>query len=401
LNEDAKFSDGSAIAADDVIASIKRLIILRTSTHFPLWDYIDGCQNVKSLSDSCSGLKKISERKLEINLKVQVEDFQLQMASPETGIWKASDIDSNSKGLTIKPTAFSGPYSVEKVDSTGFLIKRNPYNPISKKFPNSPKLIQIKSMPADKVPSAMSSGTLDMMIRSRNPMDDVSYSALGYDSLSSAPATLIYLHGAGNKKRKLIGREFIRRLWGSNPDKMIQAADNFLPFDPNLSISKEEFLSTLPEKGAEKIKIGLPWTYLSKNFYDYIVEIAEKSGTKIETVSLIPQEWNSCFDSMNCPDGIDYVLGVYAASERYPAVQLRYITGNIRTPDVDLTGADAPELSDKKKKVLKDYQIALLDTQFAVPLFFARHQIHFKRTLDVGDQPPSDAEVELWRVTKK
>jgi ABC-type transport system substrate-binding protein len=41
LREDAKFQDGTPITSDDVIASLKRLLIKRTSTHFPLWEYVD------------------------------------------------------------------------------------------------------------------------------------------------------------------------------------------------------------------------------------------------------------------------------------------------------------------------------------------------------------------------
>lgn len=401
LLDDARFSDGTKITADDVIASIKRLVVLKTSTHFPLWQYLEGCENLKSMNDQCSGLKKISENKIQISLKEQVEDFQLQMASPETGIWKASDIDLGSKNLEIKPTVFSGPYSIEKIDASGFLLQRNPYNPISKRFLDSPLKIQIKTIPSSQVFSEMKSGQLDIMIRSRNPMDQSDYAGLGFNVFSSSPSTLIYLHGAGKEKRQMISRQLIQSLWTQNSDQMIQSADNFLPFDPAHSISQKEFLESLPESGAKKLKIGVPWTYLTSAFYSFIQETGQKNQISIELVSLTPDEWNECFNTDKCSHDIDYVLGVYAASERYPAVQLRYIAGNVRTPEISLNGADTPELSEAKIKILIDYQKELLKSQFAIPLFFAKHQMHYKNDLDIGEQPPADAEVELWRVTQK
>src|SRR3989344_5885187 len=39
LRDGIKFHDGTPITAKDIIWSIKRHLIKRTSTHFPLWDY--------------------------------------------------------------------------------------------------------------------------------------------------------------------------------------------------------------------------------------------------------------------------------------------------------------------------------------------------------------------------
>lgn len=402
LKENAKFSDGTSITARDVVASIKRLLIRKTSTHFPLWDYLENCENLKSIEDECSGLKAVSQKRIDIRLKKDAESFLLQMSSPETGIWFAGDIDPTT--LELKATKYSGPFRVEKIDETGFQLTRNEENPISQDFPDSPKSIQIKTMPADKAMGELEHGGVDVVIRSHNPYDSISLEKMGVDVFRSAPATLIYLHGAGKLAKHLVPREYLEKIWDSNTDQGIVAADNFLPFDPGMSLTKNEFLKELPpisELKNKKIKIGVPWTYLSKGFYDFLSKSGQECGVNIEIVQLTREEWFQALEKSESPKNIDFVLGIYAASERYPAVQLRYITGDIRGPKIDLTQAETPELSPGKKEILRDYQKDLLKNQFAVPLFLARHQIMYKKNLNVGDQPPSDAEVELWRITNR
>lgn len=402
LKDDAKFSDGSQITAHDVVTSMKRLLIRKTSTHFPLWDYLENCENLKNLNEECSGLKAVSQKRIDIRLKKDAESFLLQMSSPETGIWFAGDV--NPQTLDIKPTKYSGPYGVASINGNGFDLARNEENPISKGFLNSPKHIQIKTMAADKVMGELASGGIDLVVRSHNPYDPTSLEEIGVDVFKSAPATLIYLHGTGNRAKHLIPQEYLQALWSGNTDKGIVPADNFLPFDPGLSLTKEEFLKEFPQTSEiinQKIKIGVPWTYLSKGFYDFLAKAGQKNGTNIEITELSRDEWFSALEKGHSPKDIDFVLGIYAASERYPAVQLRYITGDIRKPKIDLTQAETPELSPEKKEILRDYQKALLKSQFAVPLFLACHQIMYKKNLSVGDQPPSDAEVELWRITKQ
>ena len=113
LRPGASFHDGTPITVKDVIWSIKRQLIRKTATHFRFWKYIKGCENLKSLTDDCEGLFAISEHEVGIKLTDHSESFYLQMASPETGIFFAGDM--NPKTADLKPTKFSGPYYVDKV----------------------------------------------------------------------------------------------------------------------------------------------------------------------------------------------------------------------------------------------------------------------------------------------
>lgn len=399
LNENAKFSDGAPITANDVVASIKRLVIKKTSTHFPLWDYLDTCSKIKTLDEPCPGIMAVSDRRIDLRLSKPLETFLLQMASPETGIWAKSDIDPVT--LEIRPTKFSGPYFITKMDERGFHLSQNKFSPISAQFADAPRSIVIRTLSSNKVKSEMEAGGVDIVIRSHNPYAESDFQKNGFNVFSSAPSTMIYLHGTGIKSRKLIPRNFLTQLWQGNKDPDIISADNFLPFDPSLGLTREEFLKELPLNSKASVRIGVPWTYLSRDFYQFVKDEASKVGLRIEIVELDRDEWSNVFDQKTAPKNVDYIMGLYAASERFPAVQLRYIAGSVRSPKIDLKTAETPELTVQKKAVLKKFEKELLRNQYAVPLFFSRHQITYRNTLDIGDQPPSDAEVELWRVVKR
>ncbi len=207
LRKDLKFSDGSAITAQDVEWSIKRLLMKKTSTHLPLWNYIEGCENLKSIQDFCSGLKINASGDLEIKLKTKSESFFLQMASPETGIWAKSDIDPTD--LSIKPTKFSGPYKILAALENGFTLERNENSLVSQKFPSSPRKIELLSMPIVDGEKALYQGKIDLLLRSHNPFGERPLTE-EIKIYKTAPSTIIYFHSVefhffGPGKSHLIG----------------------------------------------------------------------------------------------------------------------------------------------------------------------------------------------------
>lgn len=397
LREDAKFQDGSPVTSDDVIASLKRLLIKRTSTHFPLWEYVEGCEQIEDIEGDCPGLRAINHRTIEIRLKHASESFFLQLASPETGIWSKKDIDP--KTLEFKPTKFSGPYAFEGFSNGAAHLRRNEENPISKAFPSSPRHIDLVTAKLDIAQDQFQRGEIDVLFKSHNPYGERDWKSLGFDSLASSLSTLIYLHGASLSGSQKIGRDFVETLWETNTDKEIVKAQKFLPFSGDFGVTPADFLATLPAKTANKIRIAVPWTYLSDGFYNLLTDTGRKVGAEVEILKLPREEWIHSFDDKTAEKRYDFILAPYAASERYPAVQLRYITGSLRNPPIDLKDAESPDLTREKITILRDYQKWLLSHEHAIPLFFVRDFFLYQRHIDMGDQPPSDAEIELWRIT--
>lgn len=398
LRKDLKFSDGSPITPEDVEWSIKRLLIKRTSTHLPLWSYIQGCENLKSINDACSGLNINEHGDLEIILKTKSESFFLQMASPETGIWSKTDIDPTS--LSIKPTKFSGPYKIKSQLENGFVIERNEQSLISQKFLNSPKQIELFSLPIGGAEKLLQDKKIDLVLRSHNPFGEKQVNS-HVKVHKTAPSTIIYFHSVHNNKSvQLIGQDFIKALWSKNADEAIPA-DTFLPFAAAYSIKRNDFLTALPEQSQKTIRIGKPWTFYSDNFIKLLTTTASEVGINLEMIELSPKEWSEAFEDKEAYKKFDFILAPYVASDRYPAVQLRFITGQMKTPEIDLKEAETPDLTPEKIEVLKKYQTWLLKSQSAVPLFFTRMQIFHGAEIDLGVQSKTDGEIELWRLTKK
>lgn len=399
LKDGARFHDGSPITARDVIASFKRLLIKKSSTHFPLWEYLKGCDDLKSMEDECPGLTAIGDRTIEMRLRFETPNFVLQVSSPETGIWSASDIDRET--LELNPTKFSGPYYLSKLSDQGFELLRNEYSPISKKFKNSPRRIDFVNIPLNGSDQLVLSQELDLNLRPQMPYAEKSWSELGAQVYLSAPSILIYFYGTDKEGKAFLGKNFVQKAWENNTDQVLIPADKFLPFIGDYALSKEEFLGSLPDTSSNKVRLAVPWTYLSDDFLNLLKTSAQEFGIELDLIRLDPQAWRESFENPESSKNFDFVLGIYAASERYPAVQLRYITRNYKKPPIDLKEAEVPELGPKETKILKDYQRWLLSNNHALPLFFMRNQILYQSDIDLGSQPPSDAEIELWRVTRK
>jgi len=198
-----------------------------------------------------------------------------------------------------------------------------------------------------------------------------------------------------------VGRDFVRAVWELNTDKKIVNAGKFLPFAGDFGLSEKEFSAALAEKSGASIRIAAPWNYLSDGFLDLLTQAGKKVGSNVEIIRLERPEWIKSFEDRTAGERYDFILAPYAASERYPAVQLSYITGSLRNPPIDLKIAEAPDLTPEKISILKQYQGWLLKKQHAIPLFFVRDFFLYQKNIDMGDQPPSDAEIELWRVTSR
>ncbi len=399
LKQGVKFHDGTPITAKDVLWTIKRQLMLKTSTHFRLWEYVVGCEHLKSLNQECDGLRAVSESEIEIRLKVRSDSFFLQLASPETGIWAASDM--NPKTAELNATKFSGAYFVEEVAEDFATLRRNENSPISQKFFDSPRAIRLMRMPLTSVNEALTNKTIDLTVRSYRPFGEDSWQEKGVGFKSTTPSTIIYFYGTGLGIRKPIGRDLLEAIWKQNSDEKILPASTYLPFASNYSLTKEEFLSSLPEKSAATLRILCPEGFFAPRFLDELKESAKSANVALDFYFVPSKDWFAAFEDPKTSEKYDYILSVYAASERYPTVQLRHITGDLPKAPIDLKKAESPDLSKEGEEVLKDYQKWLLHSYQAVPIFFNSTLFLHQNNLDLGEQPSSDAEIELWRVREK
>ena len=112
--------------------------------------------------------------------------------------------------------------------------------------------------------------------------------------------------------------------------------------------------------------------------------------------------WRSFFhcSEEDADRGFDFAISTYVASERYPAVQLRFLLNGRKPPEgIDSDLIDLPETNSERLAKIAHFQKTLLKTQMVIPLFFVRTHIVFQNNLNPGSQPVTDADIQLWKVT--
>ena len=399
LRPNIRFHDGTLITTQDILWSLKRQLLLKTSTHFPLWEYVVGCEKIHTLDEECDGLRAISDREIEIRLKAPTESFFLQVASPETGIWAASDMDP--KTLALKPTKFSGPYYLANTDDNSVLLKRNGYSLINQQFPNSPRSIRIKGISAAGIENALLKKDLDLAIRLHSGQSELDWGKHEIQTRSTTTSGIVHLFGLGKSNRAPIGQDFVKAAWKQNQDPALSTAESFLPFATNYGLHGSELLAELPPHTAKKLRFLCPEGFFKKSLLDQLQSAARNVGTEIEYSFAPFAQWFAMIDDPKANEKYDYLLCIYAASERYPAVQLRYLTGPFVSPPFDLKKAESPDLKPEQIELLRDYQKWLLRSRQTIPFYFTVTEFLYQNHIDLGEQPASDAEVELWRVQGK
>ncbi len=208
----------------------------------------------------------------------------------------------------------------------------------------------------------------------------------------------IYFFGL-NSERK-IGQDLLDIL-AAIPEKRLSRAVTFLPFTPEVALNQSDFTEALPQKSTRTLKLAAPGFYFKDQTLEFFKSAALKVGINLDVIKIDRPEYFELITSKeDFKSKYDFLLGSYVASDRYPAVQLRFLTGS-RKSQVDLSDVEQPDQDPVKIKRLKDYQKWLLKSQTVVPVYFMRSHIVSSPHIDVGDQPTTDADIQLWRLTKK
>jgi len=399
LNPTAKFSDGTKIKANDVAQSIKRILVKKKSTHFPLWNYVLDCDHLTNMNQNCDGLSWDDEKNLvTVKLKGKSDSFLLQISTPESGVWSAEDIDSD---CNLAPTKYSGPYSLENLKVNGnkeFILNRNSNSILQTDFPNSPKKIVIKSMERNEIENAIADGTADIFIGDFIPYNEYNWEKMKVGVHFTTPSSIIYFFGLNSTNK--IGQDFLDVL-AKIPEIRLTRASTFLPFAPEVGLNPDDFSETLPQKSSRSLKVAAPGFYFKDQTLEFFKSAAQKIGIDLEITKIERAEYFELVTSKeNFKSKYDFLLGSYVASERYPAVQLRFLTG-ARSSPLSLSDVEQPDQNPVKIKRLKDYQKWLLKSQTVIPIYFMRSHIVSSSHMDVGDQPTTDADIQLWRLTYK
>ena len=140
IRNNLKTQNGTPITADDVIFSLKRLLILSGNTHGNFKDLVCPTQELKSIEDDCPEIKKVSNKV--ILVAKERKSFLLPMlAAIDFAIIPRASVDPKTLKITdLKET--SGVYYVASDDGKGHIeLKLNPYHYHADK--SIPQIVQL------------------------------------------------------------------------------------------------------------------------------------------------------------------------------------------------------------------------------------------------------------------
>ena len=161
IRSNLKTISGRKITSDDVLFSLKRLLVLSGNTHGNFKDIVCPNVNLKSVEDSCDGLRKDDSA---VYLKAKGgKSFLLPMLSAiDFAVIPRSSVDPKTLKI-INYSETSGVYSVVKQDNDGKIeLKMNPHHYFSSdKIPQAINLIPYDTMIAGESLRVLNEGLVD------------------------------------------------------------------------------------------------------------------------------------------------------------------------------------------------------------------------------------------------
>jgi len=184
LRSGLKWSDGSALTADDIVYTWQRLVDPNTAADYNYM--LDMVQNANDIMEgnkdkSTLGIRAVNATTLEIKLTYDCPYFDEIMCFPATFPVKKAAIDKAGDQWTFSPDTYvsNGPYRMKEwVHNSYILVEKNPYYYGTVTGPDFIRFVLmddenamltgfragdidfIENFPADEIPSLLSSGEL-------------------------------------------------------------------------------------------------------------------------------------------------------------------------------------------------------------------------------------------------
>lgn len=394
LRGDLKFSDGTPLTARDVASTIRRQILKNTSTHFRLRDYFRDCAKLASMTDACPGLSILDDHTIAFHLPKRFESFFLFLASPESAVWSADDIDASGE---LSHRRFSGPYRIATSEPGRLLLEKNTHSYLLKDFPRAPAQIEIFTAGSDPL-ALFREKKIDLYVEMVRPHYEQDFLKLGLERVTSSFNTILYLFKVGGAPGR-IGRDYVQALWHSQLGPEMKPAGSFLPLGSLGALDDEKFLAALPARST-RVKVAVPTPFFHPEMTAFFDRVAREKNAEVKLIPVPMEQIYALYDATpENPDGYDFVLTPYVASERFPSVQITFMLEG-KTIPLNLANIDDPDSSPERVAQIEAAQKWLLESQTVVPLVFVRNQVLLAPGIDLGDQPQTDAEIHLWRVQR-
>ncbi len=127
IRKNLKTASGKPITPDDVVFSLKRLLVLSGNTHGNFKDIVCPGVSLKSVDDSCPGIRQDSES-VYLNAKGRKSFLLPMLGAIDFAVIPKTSVDSKTLKI-INFSETSGPYWLEKEEESGTATLRlNPYH---------------------------------------------------------------------------------------------------------------------------------------------------------------------------------------------------------------------------------------------------------------------------------
>ena len=127
LREDALFSDGTPIAAKDVLFSIKRHFIQNGQYAYRLLPALLGHEKLKIVSDPFDGLTAPNSHTVVFRLREPRTTLIEEMSKLSFGIFKENNVAPTTPKIDSSFVA-SGPYMIREMNTGGITLELNPHH---------------------------------------------------------------------------------------------------------------------------------------------------------------------------------------------------------------------------------------------------------------------------------
>ncbi|MBR1893055.1 MAG: ABC transporter substrate-binding protein [Lachnospiraceae bacterium] len=130
LRNDAHFSDGTPVTAEDVEFSLTRLLTVPDSEQTAFGDMIEGADEVQNgEATALRGIEVIDDHHINITLKEAFPSFLSMLGSPACSILSKKSVNAagDSYGTDIRYIIGSGPYVITSSSDNLYVFELNPY----------------------------------------------------------------------------------------------------------------------------------------------------------------------------------------------------------------------------------------------------------------------------------
>ncbi|MCO5143639.1 MAG: ABC transporter substrate-binding protein [Oligoflexia bacterium] len=233
ISNNAKFSNGRIITADDVKKSLERLIEREENGH------INGKSTIKDIR-----VKNVNQ--LEIELHKATPSFLFMLSTPEFGIVPKENLDE--KGNIINLDVTSGAYFLKKVDvvSQEVVLEKNPYYLRFRE--NSPAHVTLlfrKSDSIEEFQENLQKSNADFIeVQSSDADAFFPYAeSLGYSSAITMPSMSVFLSASNNlplEVKEVVAATFQKHFQYKNTTNSERLSKQLLPPKTFGSLSQDE-----------------------------------------------------------------------------------------------------------------------------------------------------------------